>query len=67
MHNHIQRLKKTCELIAKCQNITYVQYFMVAPTIENVRNVAEVLLEQQIFESTLKTKVGISKVSEASY
>lgn len=62
----IRRLKKVRELIQKHQRRTDVRNLIQEHNIDNVCNVAKVLLEQQVFESTLKAKIRFPDVFEVS-
>ncbi|KAK5074428.1 hypothetical protein PMZ80_011243 [Knufia obscura] len=62
----LRRPKKIRELILKRQESIDVRDLIEAHNIDNVCNVAKALLEQQIFESTLKAKIRFPEVFEVS-
>jgi len=62
----LRRLKKVRELIQKHQNRASVRDLIQAHNIDNVCNVAKVLLDHQVFESTLKAKIRFPEVFEVS-
>ena len=62
----LRKPKKIRELILKCRHHINVRNLIEAHNIENVCNVAKNLLEQQIFESTLKAKIRFPEVFEVS-
>lgn len=62
----LRRAKKVRELIQKHQNRASVRDLIQAHNIDNVCNVAKVLLEHQVFESTLIAKIRFPEVFEVS-
>lgn len=62
----VRRPKKIRELILKRQYNVHVRDLIQAHNIDNVCNAPRTLLEQQIFESTLKAKVRFPGVFEVS-
>ena len=62
----LRRPKKIRELIQKRQNNIEIRDLVEAHNMDNVCNVAKALLEQQIFESTLKAKIRFPEVFEVS-
>ena len=62
----LRRPKKVRELIQKHQRRTDVRNLIQEHNIDNVCNAAKVLLEQQVFESTLKAKIRFPEVFEVS-
>ncbi|KAK6362466.1 hypothetical protein LTS17_012839 [Exophiala oligosperma] len=63
---HIRRAKKVREIIQKAQNNIDVRDLIQQHNLENVCSVTKALLEQQIFESTLKAKIRFPEVFEIS-
>ena len=62
----LRRPKKIRELILKQQDNIDVRDLIEIHNIDHVCNVAKTLLDQQIFESTLKTKIRFPEVFEVS-
>jgi hypothetical protein len=62
----VRKAKKVRELIQKAQQNIDVRNLIREHSIDNVCNVAKALLEQQIFESTLKAKIRFPEVFEVS-
>ena len=62
----VRKPKKIRELIQKQQQSRDVRDLVHAHNLDNVCNVAKVLLDQQIFESTLKAKTRFPEVFEVS-
>lgn len=62
----LRKSKKIRELILKRQSSIDVRDLIDAHNIDNVCNVAKSLLEQQLFESTLKAKIRFPEVFEVS-
>ena len=62
----VRKPKKIRELIQKQQQSRDVRDLVQAHNLDNVCNVAKVLLDQQIFESTLKAKIRFPEVFEVS-
>jgi hypothetical protein len=62
----VRRPRKIRELILKRQHAADIGSLIREHCIDNVCNVAKTLLEQQIFESTLKAKIRFPEVFEVS-
>jgi hypothetical protein len=62
----IRRPKKVREIVQKAQDNLDVRDLIQQHNIDNVCNVTKSLLEQQIFESTLKAKIRFPEVFEIS-
>lgn len=62
----VRKPKKIRELIQKQQHSIDVEDLAQAYNLDNVCNAAKVLLDQQIFESTLKAKIRFPEVFEVS-
>ncbi|OAP55055.1 hypothetical protein AYL99_10755 [Fonsecaea erecta] len=62
----VRRPKKVRELVQKVQKRSDVRDLIREHNIDNVCNVARSLLEQQIFESTLKAKIRFPEVFQVS-
>ena len=62
----VRRPKKVRELIQKAQQNVDVRDLVREHNMDNVCNMAKALLEQQIFESTLKAKIRFPEVFEVS-
>src|SRR5579862_8363964 len=63
---HLRKPKKIRDLILNHQDQSNVRDLVQEHNIDNVCNVAKGLLEQQIFESTLKAKIRFPEVFEVS-
>lgn len=62
----IRKAKKVRELVQKSQRNIDVRDLIQEHNLDNVCSVAKALLEQQIFESTLKAKIRFPEVFEIS-
>lgn len=62
----VRKAKKVREIVQKAQNNIDVRDLIQQHNIENVCSVTKTLLEQQIFESTLKAKIRFPEVFEIS-
>lgn len=62
----LRKSKKIRELILRQQHSIDVKDLIEAHNIDNVCNIAKSLLEQQLFESTLKAKIRFPEVFEVS-
>jgi len=62
----VRKPKKIRELIQRHQNCRDVRDLIHEHNIDNVYNVAKVLLEERIFESTLEAKIRFPEVFEVS-
>lgn len=62
----IRQQKKIREIIQKHQDHVDIRGLIQAHNIDNVCKTAKILLEQQIFESTLKAKIRFPEVFEVS-
>jgi hypothetical protein len=62
----VRKTKKVRELILRRQHNEDVKNLIREHNVNNVCNVAKALLEQQIFESTLKAKIRFPEVFEVS-
>jgi hypothetical protein len=62
----VRKPKKVRELIQKTQHNIDVRDLIQQHNLDNICNVAKALLDQQIFESTLKAKIRFPEVFEIS-
>ncbi|KAK5019734.1 hypothetical protein BJ546DRAFT_1057918 [Cryomyces antarcticus] len=62
----MRKPKKTRELVQRHQHCTDLRDLIHEHNIDNVCNMAKALLEQQVFESTLKAKIRFPEVFEVS-
>ena len=63
---HIRKSKKIHELVQKHQDENNITNLIQEHNMDNLCNVAKILLEQQVFESTLKAKIRFPEVFEVS-
>ena len=64
--SQIRKTKKVREVVQKAQHNIDVRDLIQEHNLDNVCNIAKALLEQQIFESTLKAKIRFPEVFEIS-
>lgn len=63
---HIRKVKKIHDLIEKHRHENNISNLIQEHNMDNLCNVAKILLEQQVFESTLKAKIRFPEVFEVS-